>query len=567
MKPIATRLAVPVLVLLSVVPFLGSMSGEFVWDDAEMIRDNPNYSQSQDHGIGRLLMLPFAAHVEGKGSGYYRPLTSMTYWLESRLHSLDPGMMRWVNVILHATASSILFLFLGMVVRKEHALTAAAIFAVHPAHVPSVAWISGRTDVLCAIFLFLSLYLFLRGQESAGHRKGFDAAALIALLCALGSKETAVLYPVILILLTLHANAWKWREGWNAMDWKFFSASILLTAAFLVLHQSVVGSLTHTGITYGSSFSVAAVIQNTGYYVYHLFLPVSSAEFLFGNTPLGNSPAFAASAALVVVILALAAVYRRSQILFGTVLMLLLLVPALGILPLKSTYAAAVHNSYMAVAGAGIVFAATFHAMLDRLSSGRLQFLVAAAGAACVIISGILTSFGTGRWQNDLSLFGALSKQSGSSYAAALLGKSCSAEGQIDRAMEAFHLALERDSSQSLAWFGIGLIAIRRGQYEDAELSLLQAVRYNPASSEGHNNLGNIYFLRKDYYRAQHHYRLSLRSDPYNFEAMYNLGMACFSMGDRQEAATYLGRFAAAAPAAFADRKQRVMQMLDVHER
>ncbi len=220
-SPLASAASSPWLVpavagVLAFAAFANSLAGDFVWDDRILIVEG-RLAQAWGR-LGEVFGRDFFYRAElDEVYGYYRPLTTLSYLWDYRWWRLEPFGYHLTNVLLHAVAtagSGWILLRLG--VARCAAGVAAALFAVHPIHSESVAWIAGRTDVLafCCCLLALGLELHRRGpawQSPApvAARPAYLVAALAAYLGGLLAKETAVLLP--LWLFAVDALAYRRR--------------------------------------------------------------------------------------------------------------------------------------------------------------------------------------------------------------------------------------------------------------------------------------------------------------------------------------------------------------------
>ncbi len=216
--------------LIAFLLYLPSIGFDFVRDDHELIVRNAFLRR--DGFLGRLLTSDFWASA-GQGAHLWRPLVTLSFWIEGRAFGWSPMAFHAVNVLAHAGASAVLAgLMLGAGVPRLAALVAGVWFATTPVHVESVAWIAGRTDVLCALFAFLALALDRRARAAGRDTPGLVAPA--ALLAALLSKEAAL--PVLGVL----AVSW-WvatdppRRVRAAVRW--LAPYAVVTLVYVVAHE------------------------------------------------------------------------------------------------------------------------------------------------------------------------------------------------------------------------------------------------------------------------------------------------------------------------------------------
>ena len=185
------------IVLLMFMVYASAIGGGFIWDDDSYVTQNPLLTSP--HGLLEIW-------TTAKSPQYY-PLVFTTFWAEYRLWGLHPAGYHTVNVILHAINSVLLF-FLLRRLEVPGAWMIGAVFAVHPVHVESVAWITERKNVLSALFYLLSIGCYLEYESK--HRRGWYAGAFGLFILALTSKTVVATLPIALLLI----RYWKgWRIG------------------------------------------------------------------------------------------------------------------------------------------------------------------------------------------------------------------------------------------------------------------------------------------------------------------------------------------------------------------
>jgi len=182
------------------------MKGGFLWDDKYFISENQNIL-SQGF-LKRFLFSPFGGAEgfdensprAGQSRQFYRPLTSLSYWLDFQVWGLNPAGFHLTNILLHVLNSILLFiLLLRLGFGRTVSFSGALLFSIFPAHFENVSWISGRTDLLSFFFAALSLLFFLEFLE----KRGFFRLTVSSLLylAALLSKENIILFPLLVLLI------------------------------------------------------------------------------------------------------------------------------------------------------------------------------------------------------------------------------------------------------------------------------------------------------------------------------------------------------------------------------
>src|SRR3954447_14986621 len=226
-----------VLVVITIAAYLPALRGGFVWDDALLVTRNPllaNFS-----GLGEIWLF-------GRTPDYF-PLTNMVFWIEWHLFGQSPVGYHVLNLLLHIADA---FLLWRVLLRLDipAAWLAALIFAVHPIHVESVAWISELKNVLSMFWALISVLLFLRFVDD---RRGWKSlryfGSLATFILALLAKTQVVFLPVALLLCIW----WKSHRGERRNNihsrgavtatWPFFLAALILGLITIAFQNNGLG--------------------------------------------------------------------------------------------------------------------------------------------------------------------------------------------------------------------------------------------------------------------------------------------------------------------------------------
>ncbi len=255
------------LLTINLFIYLPSIKGSFIWDDKYFISENQNIL-SQGF-LKRFLFSPFGgaegfdedSPKAGQNRQFYRPLTSFSYWLDSKTWGLNPAAFH-LTILLHLLNSILLFgLLLRLGLGRPASFSGALLFSVFPVHFENVSWISGRTDLLSFFFAVLSLLFFLRFLKKGNYLQ--LTASSFFYLAGLLSKENIILLP-LLYLLTLF---WKRRKAGDILF-----ALVPFGLGFLtwaVLRFSALGSTEF----HFSGRSLPDFLGTMGFYVWKLVFP------------------------------------------------------------------------------------------------------------------------------------------------------------------------------------------------------------------------------------------------------------------------------------------------------
>ena len=231
-------LALALLVLVSYLPAM--LWGGFVWDDILITKTDV---VREIAGLWQIWLSPGGiATEEGTRESHYWPLVYTTFWLEHKLWGFAPAGYHVVNVLLHL-ANTLLLWRLLLRLAAPGAWVVAAVFAVHPLHVESVAWVIERKDVLSGLFYLSAALAYMRFVET--RRPGHYALALGLFAAGLLSKSIVVTLPVALLI-------WHgWKQGRvTTRDWlrlaPFFAVGLAITGGDLWIYKSIASvSLEH----------------------------------------------------------------------------------------------------------------------------------------------------------------------------------------------------------------------------------------------------------------------------------------------------------------------------------
>lgn len=221
------RLGWILLLALSTLPYLNALHGDFVFDDGSLITRHPAV-----HGpfrLGTVLTAPLIG--DAPRTAIWRPFTTLSLALDWRIGGGHPFWFHLVNLLTYAAITILWTLLVRRLFRSlTLAMVAGFLFAAHPLHTEAVAWISGRGDLLAALFGLLALHLAL------ADRSRLRPWAYLAVFFALASKETAAILP-FLILYT----SWATRRADRSWSWRFGLSCFAPVLAFLVLRRIVTG--------------------------------------------------------------------------------------------------------------------------------------------------------------------------------------------------------------------------------------------------------------------------------------------------------------------------------------
>ncbi len=476
---------------------------------------------------------------------FYHPLTMLSLMVDNQLYGLNAGGYHLTNILLHATTSVLLFIVL-LRMMGPNALWpcafVAAIFAIHPLRVESVAWITERKDVLSGLFFVLTLAAYVRYV-----RKSFSLPRylLIIFLFALGllAKPSLVTLPFLLLLL----------DYWPLARFSFgqkFSFKVLIPLIVEKIPLFILSSAAGVAaiLTQQHSHLLAPVAQvpilpRIGYaadsyivYLQQMFWPKGLAviyPFPQNGLPLSE---IILALMLLAGISAFAFVLRKQRpyLIVGWLWYLGMLVPMVGIIHVGSV-ARADRFTYLAQIGVYIILA---FAIKDFTASWRNGRRILSAGTFSVIAILMFCAWKQASyWRNSETLWAhTLACTKNNAFAYNDYGGALLANGKIDDAIENFQKALQINSRYAEVYHNLGDAFIQKGNRIEAIQQYEQALAIDPEDEPSHVNLGIVLYQSGRIDEAVVHYQKALEIDSSDTKAHNNLGLAFIQLNRMDEA-------------------------------
>jgi len=459
------------------------------------------------------------------------PLTLTTFWAEYALWGLAPLPYHLVNVLLHAVCALVLWRLLWSL-QVPGAWLGAAIWALHPLQVESVAWISEMKSTQSGLFYLLTILFFvkwLRNKESWTYAWTLLFAAL-----AMASKSPTVVLPLVLCLCAWWVEGrWTWRNLARVAPFLLLSvAACALTLWTYGLNPAVTSD---PRVVHTLPGQLVAGGTETWFYLGKLVWPhplmtIYPLWELDAGQPLSYVPLL-----VVGVVLLLLWSYRESgarPYFFAFAYFLVALLPDLK---LADSYVAD-HYEYLASMG----FLALAGACFARLSSWVIPGKIDLQGAACVLLLSIL---GTWSWQrawvyrNEETLWtDELAKNPKCWLGYNNLGLVFSGRGQLDEAIRQFQRCLEILPGYDYAEGNLGDALLDEGKADEAIEHYQKALEIDPRNSKFHCNLASALMKKGEVEGAIEQCQMALEINPNDALAHNNLGVALVRKGRVDEA-------------------------------
>jgi tetratricopeptide (TPR) repeat protein len=474
--------------------------------------------------------------------GYlWHPAVWLSLMLDAEIYGLNPAGFHLTNLALHLANTFLLFsLLTAMTGALWRSVFVAALFALHPLHVESVAWVTERKDVLSALFWMLTLWAYTRYARKSTVRRYVPVA--VCFVAALLSKPMAVTLPVVMLLLDYWPLG---RQGlsplWRPALWLEKVPLLALGAAVSVV--AFISMASSSAFSVGAGSVVERVQTATVAYAFYLFKMVWPSGLSISYPRPGAFPAWvvAASAGSLVCITALVArgAARRPYLVTGWLWYVVTLLPVSGLFPFGSGFwLAADRYTYIPLIGPFIMIAWLAPELLGRRRSGKV-FLGAAAGAVTVALV-VLTWRQVGVWRSGTALFEHVMRVSPGNWPvmhsmAALLED----QGRLDEAVSLWRQALQLRPRSVPMRNGLSMALLAKGETAQALAEAATVLRLAPASSWGHFNLAGALKAQGRIAEARTHYERALDLAPHFPEAHYRLAILLARQGEFEKAVSH----------------------------
>ena len=476
--------------------YSSALSGQFIWDDETLVRDN-QYLTSWSH-------LPeiFTKDINSGADavcGFYRPLQILSYRFDYLLWKLEPVGYHLTNILLHALAAWLFFLLIESVVGVPAALFSSLLFLAHPVQTEAVTYISGRADLLTAVFIFSALLLDRKRPWN-----------LIAYALALLSKESALVFPALL---------WAWRRFVlkEQSGFRELLPHLLITLVYLGLRSTVLvpWAIPPEGGTLIQRLpGILAAIFG---YFRALFWPWSGLHMEYGLRFFHwSDPAVLKGLAVFtgLTIGTRIAAKKSRGLFFGLVWFWIAWIPISGIFPLFAYMAE--HWLYLPSPGLFLMAGVGF----SKLKAKRTVIL----GSVTIALLSATTYLQNFYWSDPVSFSRATLKYVPGSYRAEYtLGLYYGSIGQKARAAGHYERAFKLNPSFTEAYYNLANLLASIHDDKTAVDYYLKAIKTGPRYAAAYNNLANLYSRMGEKDKAIEFYKKCLEIEPHNAAALQNL--------------------------------------------
>jgi len=482
----------------------------FVWDDVNVIVDHPLLGSLRN--LPRLLLSEDIADVP---TGYYRPLTYLSFALERAVWGLNPVGFNLTNLLLHAAVAVLFFRVLAALFADERlAFSAALLFALHPIAGETVNFhAGGRNTLLCAAFALSAILLHARKRR---------LAALACFTLAILSKEFALLTPVLLVLADLFLLK-------DKPSWQRYLPYAAIIVGYLALRSYVVATKGNLLKAFNFTEMFWIVPQTYGGYLANMTMPWRVKTMYDVNTAI-TWTSFLSWSVLLLALAAVAWVFRRRRAVPAAVLcFFLFLLPVSNLIPLGITMMAD-RYAYFALFGFSL----------------GLAYLLSLAGTrgALVLTVVLCLLFGAidlphnGYWKNEITFFSQMVKDAPQmSVGFQNLGYAYDGVKDYANADKYLSLALTKKDLNARMLTGSSAMFWEMGELDKALVALKKKMELEPDSPEAYIMASKIYEQKGDRERARQYHDKAVQIFPGVFEMMTRRCIAVCQMGEEEMAA------------------------------
>jgi tetratricopeptide (TPR) repeat protein len=482
-------------------------------------------------------------------SGYaanWHPLTWLSHMLDIELYGLNPMGHHWSNLQIHIVNVVLLFLFLRLMTGAIwKSAFVSALFAIHPMHVESVAWVAERKDVLCAFFWILSMWAYVLYVRQPNKTRYL----LLIILFVLGlmSKPMIVTLPFTLLLLDfwplyrfqsiIQERKSNVFQALLTLVWEKIPLFILSTVSSFITfwvqhHGGAVASM--TSLPFESRVANAIVSYTS--YIWKMVWPLNLAvlyplrEWHYGQVIISG---------LLLSILTILAFWARKRFPYffvGWLWFLGTMIPVIGLVQV-GVQRMADRYTYIPFIGLFIVVA---WGMADISSKwSRLKNIQRLFAGVMLIFFAIAAWFQAGTWENGITLFFHTVKVThNNSIAYCGLGQAFDRHGKYNEAVRYYLKALQINPNFADAHYELGVTLEKQGYSTKALKQYSEALRIKPNYAKVHNNIGVILSNQGKSKEASDHYQKAIQIMPNYAIAYYNLGIISAKNGRVMEAIT-----------------------------
>jgi len=533
-----------VLCIITLAVFMPVSRCDFIsFDDPQYITANPKVSGGLSVENSRW------AFTTGHASNWH-PITWLSHMVDCEIFGINPGGHHITNLLLHIINTLLLFALLKKVTGKVwQSGFVAALFALHPMHVESVAWISERKDVLSTMFWLLATAGYIRYARKSSALWYIVTMLLFAL--GLMAKPMLVTLPFVFLLLdywplerfrtkNIHEESVESKGLYGLIIEKvpFFilSAGSSVVTFMVQLSGGAVEKMDVTPLKFRFANSIVAYTK----YIGKMFWPTDLA--IFYPHPGKSLPLWQVGTSFLLLVTVSVLIIRYKDkykyLPVGWLWYLGTLVPVIGMVQVGAQ-AMADRYSYVPFIGLFIIVSWLVPELLQKWKNRNILLGITSAVILCVL--SVLTYFQVGYWQNSRILFEHTLKVTENNHIAlSHVAESLRKDGRLDEAIELNRKGLQIQPGYFFAHIGLGRAFMEKKQFDKAIVHFTSALKERPDDFNILSCLGIAYGQRGDLDKAVVYFQKAVEVKPDSTQALDNLGHALARQGKFDESLVYL---------------------------
>ncbi len=512
--------------LLTAIVFSIALKNSFIgWDDGVYVTGNDLIRSLSLHNLFRMFSPGTLV------CGNYQPVTILSLAINYALGRLNPSGYIGANIFLHLLNVYLVFIFIRKISQSDRiAFLCATLFGIHPMHVESVAWVSGRKDLLYSFFYLLALLWYLRylGKHGNEYIISFCIVLVLSVLSLL-SKSAAVTLPAVFFLLDYFSG-------------RRFSAKLIIEKLPFLVIAIIAGVLAIKGQQTSGSLSSYHAVSITNrlliggysymFYAVKFFAPVQlSAYYPYPDSLPGVLPFHYSLSSLFVIFSAgLVYYFRRSKvIIFGFCFFLFNVIFILHFVPVGKTITAD-RFSYLSYIGLSYIVAYYFKKILSTRHFTKIPTAAFALFCMCIVTLLCYASYRRCEvWKDDFSLWSDVIDHCPSSIAYNNRGSIFLSKGDPVRAITDFDQAIRLNPSASRPYYNRGIAFADKGEFGRAIKDYYRAIMLNPNYTDAFYNAGRAYQAMNDFDHAIECFNRAVKIDG-SFAPAHNCRGVSFCM-------------------------------------
>jgi tetratricopeptide (TPR) repeat protein len=531
--------------------YFNSLGNQFTnWDDS-MIYANPQIRSLAWANLCKIFSLEKAAN--------FQPIRILSYAVDYHFWKLDSLGYHITSIFFYMLTCIMIFFtlrHLSASLREKAspgshervALFASLIFAAHPVHVEAVTWLAARKEVLQGFFFFLGFYLYLKVRKIAGRqRMVYLGMVLFAMLLAILSKPSAVVFPAVILVYEIAQRQNKWID-FIRNHRIFLAILVLISIIFASILIKVMWEAGGVKPYRGGSFFNNLLISFT-IFIYNIILLIFTINYSAAYTIPISNPVLSLQTSIFVGVtlllfgLSLWSLKKTKVFFFSFFFFFVTLTPFLNIIPISTLLA----DRYVFISSLsscfllGIAFDILYNQRMKRFSASFFKLLSIAIFLFLLAGYSYMTMNQNKIWRNSYTLWtDAVEKYPDSNTANALMGVVYMDSGMDEKAADYLEKAVHILPYDYHSRNNLGIVYGRLEQPEKALKELMTAIWLKPEDDSIKVNLGVFYQRQKEYTKAEEVLNYLLSKNPKDAQLHFRLGMVYKDAGRYEEAVSEL---------------------------